>query len=153
MFEEFVRNFYRLEARNCRVSREDIFWDITPLDEISASFLPKMTTDISIERNGSKVVIETKYYKEVLISHFGLEKYHSQHFYQLFSYLKNLEAKGGANLNCSGILLYPTVDKEIKALLGSASSTTGFPLKKLNLKISKNCGSAKYILSSMNLIF
>ena len=84
------------------------------MDEISASLLPKMTTDISIERNGSKVVIETKYYKEVLISHYGLEKYHSQHFYQLFSYLKNLEAKGGANQNCSGVLLYPTVDKEIK---------------------------------------
>ena len=114
LFEEFVRNFYKLEAQNCSVGREDIFWDVTALDEISASFLPKMTTDISIERNGSKVVIETKYYKEVLVSHYGLEKYHSQHFYQLFSYLKNLEAKGGANQNCSGVLLYPTVDKEIK---------------------------------------
>jgi len=114
LFEEFVRNFYKIEAKDCSVRREDIYWDATPLDELSKAFLPKMTTDISVERNGSKVVIETKYYKKALVSHYGLEKYHSKHFYQLFSYLKNLEAKGGANKKCSGVLLYPTVKKEIK---------------------------------------
>ena len=33
--------------------------------------------------------------------------------YQIFSYLKNAEAKGGNYLNSIGILLYPQVDKEL----------------------------------------
>ena len=33
--------------------------------------------------------------------------------YQIFSYLKNAEAKGGLYKNSKGILLYPQVDKSL----------------------------------------
>jgi 5-methylcytosine-specific restriction enzyme subunit McrC len=108
VFENFVRNFYRLEVPGCKVKSEVISWDAILLDEFSKSYLPKMVTDVSIEFDDFKVVIEAKYYKQALLEHYGTEKYRSVHFYQLFSYLKNLEAKGGLNSNCSGILLYPT---------------------------------------------
>jgi len=114
VFENFVRNFYRLEVPGCKVKSEVISWDAIPLDESSKSYLPKMVTDISIEFEDFKVVIEAKYYKQMLLEHYGKEKYRSVHFYQLFSYLKNLEAKGGTNINCSGILLYPTVSSDPK---------------------------------------
>jgi 5-methylcytosine-specific restriction enzyme subunit McrC len=71
LFEEFVRNFYKIEARKCKVSREDIVWWAKPLDEISGKFLPKMVTDISIERDNSKVVIDTKYYKDALVTSYN----------------------------------------------------------------------------------
>ena len=109
VFENFVRNFYRLEVPGCKVKSEVISWDATPLDEFSKSYLPKMVTDVSVEFEDFKIVIEEKYYKKALLEFYGKEKYRSVHFYQLFSYLKNLEAKGGLNTNCSGILLYPTV--------------------------------------------
>lgn len=73
-----------------------------------------MVTDISIEKNGSKVIIDTKYYKDALAKYYDQEKIHSAHLLQLFGYLKNLEAKGGINISCSGVLLYPTVDREIE---------------------------------------
>jgi len=115
LFEEFVRNFYRLEAAGCRVSSEEISWDAIPLDEKSTSYLPKMKTDISIERNGSKMIIDTKYYKQTLEkSRYEKETIRSAHLYQLFSYLQNLEAKGGINRFCAGTLIYPTVDQEIR---------------------------------------
>jgi 5-methylcytosine-specific restriction enzyme subunit McrC len=114
LFEEFVRNFYRIETPNYKVSREDIFWYATPLDEHSGKYLPKMVTDISIEKNGSKVIIDTKYYKEALAKYYDQEKIHSSHLFQIFGYLKNLEAKGGINISCSGVLLYPTVDRDIE---------------------------------------
>lgn len=112
LFEEFVRNFYRIESDAKYVGREEIPWDLeTPSD---VSYLPKMITDASIERNGSKTIVEVKYYKEALATHFDQEKFHSAHMYQLFAYLKNVERKGGPSLSCSGILLYPTVDKDIR---------------------------------------
>jgi len=33
--------------------------------------------------------------------------------YQLFAYVKNLESRGGPDRFAEGILLYPTVDREI----------------------------------------
>lgn len=114
LFEDFIRNFYKIEAIGCRVRREEIPWQAIPIDDDSASYLPKMITDVSIERNGSKVIIEAKYYKEALALHYGQEKVHSGHLYQLFAYLKNLEGKGGINENCSGVLLYPTVDTDLR---------------------------------------
>ena len=41
------------------------------------------------------------------------EKIRQEHLLQLFGYLKHLEHSGGANKVCEGILLYPTVNKEI----------------------------------------
>ena len=114
LFEEFIRNFYKLEAKAEYVGREEIPWKAEVLTKDGASLLPKMITDVSIERTGSKVVIEVKYYKEALAIHFDQEKFHSPHMYQLYAYLKNLDAKGGINRNCPGILLYPTVEKDIR---------------------------------------
>jgi 5-methylcytosine-specific restriction enzyme subunit McrC len=113
LFEDFVRNFYKLEAPAFRVGSEDIFWGPGVLDEESKSILPKMVTDISIESDNSKVVIDTKYYKEALKKHYDKEKIHAANIYQIFAYLKNLEKKGGVNQNCTGVLLYPTVETPI----------------------------------------
>ena len=114
LFEEFVRNFYKIETEH-KVGREDIFWDAISKDKNSMDLLPKMTTDISIDRGGSKVVIDTKFYKEAFSSHYEVEKFHSGNLYQLMAYLKNLEKKGGVNENCSGVLLYPATSKSFKA--------------------------------------
>ncbi|WP_419656522.1 McrC: 5-methylcytosine-specific restriction protein [Desulfosarcina variabilis str. Montpellier] len=113
LFEDFVRNFYRLETIGFKVGREDILWQAEAMDEASQVYLPKMVTDISIEGHGFKVVIDTKFYREALASHYDAEKIRSQHFYQIFAYLKNLERQGGVNTNCTGVLLYPTVQKEL----------------------------------------
>jgi 5-methylcytosine-specific restriction enzyme subunit McrC len=114
LFEAFVRNFYKIETSGVRVGREDIYWQAEPLDDQSMGFLPKMVTDISIEGHGFKVIIDTKYYKQALSTHYDAEKIHSQNMYQIFAYLKNLEKKGGVNINCTGVLLYPTAQKELR---------------------------------------
>jgi len=113
LFEDFVRNFYKLEASGYRVGREDIYWYAKALDDPSAAYLPKMITDISIEGEESKVVIDTKYYREALQKHYDQEKIHSQHIYQIFAYLKGLELRGGINQHCTGVLLYPTAGRDI----------------------------------------
>lgn len=113
LFEDFVRNFYKLETSGFKVGREDILWQAEAIDEASQAYLPKMETDISIEGHGFKAVIDTKFYKDALATHYDAEKIRSQHIYQIFAYLKNLEKQGGVNSSCTGVLLYPTVKKEL----------------------------------------
>ncbi len=115
VFEEFVRNFYKIELDNCKVRREDIKWQLIPKNEESMNFLPKMQTDITIESKDQKFIIDTKYYKSTLQKHssYDVEKIHSNNLYQLFAYLKNIENRSELDNNCIGMLLYPTVDKEV----------------------------------------
>ena len=113
LYEEFVRKFYMIEAPHFHVGREDIRWNVTALDTGSENYLPKMQTDISITSDSSKMIIDAKYYKEALTEHYDKEKIYSQNLYQIFAYLKNIEAKDDVSKQCSGLLLYPTVDAEL----------------------------------------
>jgi 5-methylcytosine-specific restriction enzyme subunit McrC len=105
LFEEFIRNFYKIEAPEAKVFREDLHWKMAGETH---QFLPKMQTDISIKINDRKLIIDAKYYKETLQKYYDSEKIHSQHLYQLFAYLKNQE-----NEKAEGILIYPTVQKSL----------------------------------------
>ena len=105
LFEEFIRNFYKIEVPEARVYREDLRWKMSGENN---TFLPKMQTDISIKFGDKKLIIDAKYYTETLQKYYNTEKIHSQHLYQLFAYLKNQE-----NLQAEGILIYPTTEKSL----------------------------------------
>lgn len=113
LFEAFVRNFYKKEQNDFKVGREDIKWDAESLNRESDGYLPKMQTDISLNSSKRKIIIDTKYCKEALQNNYEADKIKSNNLYQIFSYLKNIESKGGANKNCEGILLYPTVSDNL----------------------------------------
>jgi 5-methylcytosine-specific restriction enzyme subunit McrC len=115
LFEKFVYNFYGKEQSFYKVRREDIHWSADPLGSSSRSLLPKMQTDITLESDEHKLIIDTKYYKDTLSENYGSEKFHSGNLYQLHSYLTNVE-KDDRNKNnacCDGMLMYPTTQKEI----------------------------------------
>ena len=114
VFESFVRNFYKREQSNYSVGREVIDWQFEELAGGDNAFLPKMETDISLVSSNKKIIIDTKYYKETLQSYYDSEKIHSTNLYQLFAYLKNVENKDVLSSNCQGVLLYPTIDNDIK---------------------------------------
>lgn len=109
LFENFVRNFYKRELKNYKVFRENINWDSDDALYQYNKFLPIMQTDITVESNNRKIIIDTKYYKEVLNSNYDSKKVKSDNLYQIFAYLKNNEQKDGLNLKSEGILLYPEV--------------------------------------------
>jgi 5-methylcytosine-specific restriction enzyme subunit McrC len=115
IFEEFVRNFFRLEQQEYHVGRNRIAWDLStePLPATAASFLPTMETDVTLRSGTRTLVIEAKYYRETLTGRYGGETLHSHNLYQLFAYLKNIEARGGSDAQAEGILLYPDVDQSL----------------------------------------
>jgi 5-methylcytosine-specific restriction enzyme subunit McrC len=105
LFEEFIRNFYKIEVQEAKVFREYLHWKMAGETH---KFLPKMQTDISIKINNRKLIIDAKYYKETLQKYYDSEKIHSQNLYQIFAYLKNQEDE-----LAEGILIYPTIQKSL----------------------------------------
>jgi len=105
IFEEFIRNFYKIEVPEAKVYREDLRWKMAGETH---EFLPKMQTDVSIKINNRKLIIDAKYYKETLQKYYNSEKIHSQNLYQIFAYLKNQEDE-----LAEGVLIYPTVQKSL----------------------------------------
>ncbi|MCC8154999.1 MAG: hypothetical protein LIP01_12870 [Tannerellaceae bacterium] len=112
LFENFVRNFYRLEQNTYSVGRERLHWHFSYADTTHQQYLPQMITDISLENEQDKIIIDTKYYIHTLATHFDAEKIHSTNLYQLFSYLMNPRDQSEKARRATGILLYPTIDKE-----------------------------------------
>lgn len=115
VFEDFVRNFFRKEQDDYKVGREYIKWAIAQPGSHDV-YLPGMETDTSLTARDQarKIVVETKYYKNVFQTHLGSQqKLISTNLYQLYAYLKNLEANGGVDADCEGILLYAAADQEV----------------------------------------
>ena len=63
-----------------------------------------MKTDITIYNKEKCLIIDTKYYKEILKEHKGKKMIRSSHLYQIYAYMNNIKFK--RNKNIKGILLY-----------------------------------------------
>jgi len=115
VFEAFIRNFYRIHAKDRykKIGRERIYWQLKPLKEGSAGWLPKMETDVTLTSNNRKVIVECKYTADIFQHHFDNESFRSKHMYQVFSYIRNLPpAIFEEYQDVSVFLLYPTVTRE-----------------------------------------
>jgi 5-methylcytosine-specific restriction enzyme subunit McrC len=111
LFEEFTRNFYKKELKGYWVHREKFDWD----EESNAedSYLPNMNTDISIDKDHVKWIIDTKFYGTTLSTgRFGNEKIWSHNLYQIYSYLRNIEKRYPDKV-LKGALLYPKIDQSL----------------------------------------
>jgi 5-methylcytosine-specific restriction enzyme subunit McrC len=115
VFEAFVRNFYRSEQRGFRVEPLQIRWDAVPLSVNSIGGLPLMRTDIFLTSPTRQIIIDTKYYAEALQERYGSRTFHSGNLYQIFAYLKNVEAMSPYLRDTEGILLYPAVGEKFNA--------------------------------------
>jgi 5-methylcytosine-specific restriction enzyme subunit McrC len=107
LFERFVRNFLRREQRSFHVEAQTLRWEETTASPAHLVFLPGMRTDVTLRRPGRTLVIDAKFYREPLQQHRGRGTVRSSHLYQLFSYLRNLAARGQVAAEIDGLLLYP----------------------------------------------
>lgn len=115
LFESFVFNFYQRELPELDFRKERIYWNASSTTDPGLSFLPTMQTDISVrDRPHSKtLIIDTKFYKETLQTHFDRKTVHSANLYQLLAYLKTLEYRSGPDSEAAGILLYPVAQESV----------------------------------------
>lgn len=113
LFEAFVRNFYKIEQTKYRtVKKETIKWQFNNTEIESYQFLPQMETDITLESEDDKIIIDAKFYRETMTVNYGKERIKSANLYQLFSYLLNQQVDTKKTQNATGILLYPTIEED-----------------------------------------
>jgi len=91
-----------------------------------------MQTDISLEGTEKKIIVDTKYYREALAEHYDKEKIKSENIFQMFGYLKNIETTSEINRKCAGILLYPTVTKQLDINVTTHGHDVSFKTINLN---------------------
>jgi 5-methylcytosine-specific restriction enzyme subunit McrC len=111
VFEEFVRKFYQVHVADkfTQIGREYIQWQLMEVKPGSQDLIPRMETDISLENEHQKLIIDTKYYKDALSGYHGTGNLHSANLYQLYAYLRNQEnIHIPKTMECEGMLLYPT---------------------------------------------
>jgi 5-methylcytosine-specific restriction enzyme subunit McrC len=113
VFERFVANFYRLQLKGWKVSpQKHLDWHA----EKTSAFLPAMAADVVLceVATGRKLVLDTKFTPNSLVAgRWGNEIFDSSHVYQVYSYLRSQEHLTEADRRAIGVLLYPTVGKEL----------------------------------------
>lgn len=105
IYEEFLRNFYRLHT-NYKVSSKEYKWYLESGLGSDIKMLPIMKTDIEIFiDNKTKIIIDAKYYKNSLTNQYNQNKFISENIFQMNTYLQhNLKFN-----NLRGLLIYPSV--------------------------------------------
>jgi len=132
LFEKFIFNFYRIEQHEFNVHSEYLSWEWKTEDVEGMSLLPKMKTDISLEKGQTKIIIDTKYYHEALKSRFEADKLISANLYQIYTYIKHAKKTQNEYDNFCGVLLYPTVSYDLNKIYWNEENTS-LCIKTLNL--------------------
>lgn len=119
LYEKFVLNFYKshLDESIYKVHAPRLNWNIeAEVREEDLLLLPEMRTDIVVENKVEEIqmIIDTKYYSKTLIkgNRSDIERLRTGHLYQIFAYISNSQYEGKKE----GVLLYPTIDKDIDAI-------------------------------------
>jgi len=108
VFEEFLRNFYRIHGTTFKVKRDVLEWDARSDAAESLALLPSLETDFVLHSKQRAIVFEAKYYRQALEGKPGLQKrIRSQHLRQLFAYLHHV-GRTYPEKEIDGVLIYPT---------------------------------------------
>lgn len=115
LFEDFVREFYRVEQSEYRVLPErKVSWYFGG-GEPDRNYVPDMYADIILEGTGRRIILDTKFYGKPLDSRYGPEKLRSSNLYQLLAYLNARQMSLPEGPRHEGMLLYAAVDGEVHA--------------------------------------
>ena len=109
LFENFIRNFYKINLKYCSVNRRSFKWDAQALGSNNFNLLGEMMTDVSISTQTNEFVIETKFSFEALTKYYSKESIRPGHIDQLCRYLRHTQKSVPDKNKPKGILLYPTV--------------------------------------------
>ena len=114
LYEKFILEYYRAEHKEIIANAIQIDW---ALSEGEAKYmLPVMQTDITLQTRDLKktLIIDAKYYSKNTQIQYDKHTIHSNNLYQVFTYVKNLEAQYDADRTISGMLLYAKTEDQFQ---------------------------------------
>lgn len=111
LYEKFILEYYRYHYPALKASSSYIQWDLA--EESMSGVLPVMKTDITLQYKTDVLIIDAKYYEKTMQTNMFYDSHtiHSHNLYQIFTYVKNKEAKTVGVV--SGALLYARTDETI----------------------------------------
>lgn len=113
LYERFVLEYYRRHHTYLSDVRSSwVEWNRTEdREKPDFSLLPVMKTDVTLRFGEKTLILDTKYYGQILQCQFDKETLRSSHLYQMFAYVKNMDSAHTGNV--SGILLYAKTGESI----------------------------------------
>ena len=101
LFEKFVLEYYK--KHHSKTKAATIKWNIVE-DATDTSVLPIMKTDIFLSLGQRTLIIDTKYYTNIMRQYYGREKLREGHLYQINTYVTQYDKNHLYNVD--GMLLY-----------------------------------------------
>lgn len=112
LYERFILEYYKKEFPQLEVSSQQVPW---ALDDGFDESLPIMQTDITLKYEDKVLIIDAKYYSHNMQYQYGKGSVISGNLYQIFTYVKNMDASFKDNpRKVSGMLMYAKTDDEIQ---------------------------------------
>lgn len=110
LYETFIFEYFRQEFPRIMVNASNINW---ALDDDMSDMLPTMQSDITLTYNDKVLIIDAKYYRSITLQRYSDPKLRSSHLYQIFTYVKNMDAASfDIPREVSGMLLYAGTDEQ-----------------------------------------
>jgi 5-methylcytosine-specific restriction enzyme subunit McrC len=114
LFERFVRNFYAREQSHFPTVRGRVFrWHAAEGSPDALAALPQLRTDVCLQRPDETLILDAKFYHSTLSRYYDRESVHSAHLYQMLAYCQNLRSASPSLHRVSGVIVYPTTDREL----------------------------------------
>ncbi|MEO2018983.1 MAG: hypothetical protein ABGZ53_31945 [Fuerstiella sp.] len=114
IYERFVAKFYAHHLEGWKVSpQQKLVWPTSDATE----YLPAMYPDLTLQHksSGHLIVLDTKFTaKSIVTGRWGNRTFNRDHLFQIYAYLKSQEHRSAEHRTSTGILLYPTVDHDLR---------------------------------------
>ncbi len=140
IFELFVANFYklRLAGNGWDVSsQKTLEWNETGEGPIGDARLPTMRPDIVLthRQSGETIVIDTKWYRSVVVHRYDQQTVHSNNLYQMYAYMASQTYLGAGWQDATGILLYARTERDD---IDFQTEIDGHPFRVYTLDLEKD---------------
>ena len=135
LYEKFIYEFFKQEYPAAfSVSASHIEWQLDSGED--TGLLPKMITDVTLEKDSKVLIIDAKYYSKETYNRYGKDKLKSGNLYQIFAYVKNKAWEmRDSDTVVSGMLLYAKTDSEITLDKNYSMSGNQISVKNLDLNV------------------
>lgn len=129
LYEKFILEYYRKEHEELTASASQIDW---MTDDDYQEMLPVLQTDITLEKEDRILIIDAKYYENILQERYDAQTIRSANLYQIFTYVKNCQEKE-PDKEAAGMLLYAGTDNEFQPHHQYSMSGNRITVRTLNL--------------------
>ena len=133
LYERFILEYFRKEHPEFKASRDKVAWNLDGAGFGVIDLLPEMQTDITLRYKEKTLIIDAKYYGQILKKgQFGGNgKILSGNIYQIYSYVKNMDKEHTGNVE--GMLLYAGTEEPVKEIRGQLIDGNKFHVRTLDM--------------------